>query len=358
VLQPGDLGSVEVNNAGLGRLLVGQRFNGHEHHGNWRLINGTRSSSPYSLLEPVLRSMEVNETKPRLSVVIASVNGFPILGECLDSIRRQTQVKDLEVVVVNRCAKGVGATIKKHHPWVKLIEASTETSIPHLRAMAFRQCEGDVVAVIEDHCILEPNWAGRLLEAHQTPYAAIGGVVENGACERLVDWAHFFCEYSELMSPISEGEAEIIPGNNVGYKRWVLDQFWPLIERGVWDSTLHEQIRNAGIPLYRLPSLRVRHKMSASLWWFMSQKFHFARSFSSMRFVDANWLRRAAYGAGTALLPLILSQRIFGRVWSIRTYRRELLLSFPILVLLLLSWAVGEAAGYIFGPGSSHAKVA
>jgi hypothetical protein len=262
------------------------------------------------------------------------------------------------VVVANRCADSVRLKIQERYPEVKIIDAPKETSIPHLRAMAFQESEGDIVAVLEDHCIVDPDWASTMLAAHRFRYPVIGGSVENAACERLVDWAHFFCEYSELMNPVAEGEAEGIPGNNVGYKRWVLDRFWSQIEMGIWDSTLHQQIRNAGIPLYRLPSLKVHHKMSASLWWFLTQKFHFARSFSSMRFADAFWLKRAAYGAAAPFFPFILSQRIFRRVWSSNAHRRALLLSFPIVLLLVVSWSVGEAIGYMFGPGSSHAKVA
>jgi hypothetical protein len=264
----------------------------------------------------------------------------------------------LEVIVANRCANGIGMVVHDRFPWMKLIEAPSGTSIPQLRAMAFRECKGDVVAVLEDHCIVEPDWANNMLVAHRSPYPVIAGTVENAARERLTDWAAFFCEYSQLMGSLLEGEAENIPGNNVAYKRWIIDRFWPQIEKGIWDSTLHDHIRNSGIPLYRIPSLRVHHKMSASLWWFITQKFYFARSFSSTRFLHANWLTRVGYGAGSAFLPLILSQRIFRRVWSTKNHRREFLLSFPILMLLLFSWGAGEAAGYIFGSGSSHAKVA
>jgi len=267
-------------------------------------------------------------------------------------------VKELEIIVANRCPNGVEMVIQRRYPWVTVIEAPTGASIPQLRAMAFRECTGDVIAVLEDHCIVEPDWAGKMLEAHRSQYPVIGGSVENAARERLIDWAAFFCEYSQLMNPLPEGETRDIPGNNVGYKRWILDRFRPQIEDGIWDNTLHDHIRKSGIPLYRMPSLRVHHKMSANLWWFITQKFHFARSFSSTRFVNASWLKRARYGAGAALLPVILSQRIFRRVWSTNNHRREFLLSLPILMLLLVSWGAGEAAGYIFGPGSSHAKVA
>jgi hypothetical protein len=189
-----------------------------------------------------------------------------------------------------------------------VIEAPSEASIPQLRAIALRKCKADVVAVLEDHCIVEPDWASKILEAHRSPYPVIGGSVKNAARERLIDWAAFFCEYSQFMTTLPEGGAENIPGNNVAYKRWVLEQFWPNDGSAMWDSTFHERIRRAGVPLYRIPSLTVHHKMSAGLGWFLAQKFHFARSFASLRFPDASWLRRAAYGMGTLVLPFVLAQ--------------------------------------------------
>jgi glycosyltransferase involved in cell wall biosynthesis len=294
----------------------------------------------------------------RLSVVIASVNGFPVIGECLESLHQQAGAEGIEIVVANRCADGVATAIRETYPRVKLIEAPTETPIPQLRAMAFRACQGDVVAVLEDHCIVDRDWARRMLAAHRGEYPVIGGSVDNAACNRLVDWAAFFCEYSQAMKPLPEGKTDNIPGNNVAYKKWVLERFRPEIETGIWDSALHERIRNAGIPLYQIPSLAIHHKLSASLGWFIAQKFHFARSFSSMRLAGSAPTRRLIYGAGAVLLPLVLARRIVTRVWSSRVHRRELVLCFPILMLLLLSWGAGEAAGYLFGPGSSHAKVA
>ena len=307
----------------------------------------------------MLLSVEIEKKRQLLSVVVPSVNGFPVLGDCLDSLNRQVGDGRLEeVIVANRCANGLGMALRDRFPWMKLIEDPLDTPIPQLRIMAFRECRGDVIAVLEDHCIVEPDWASKMLEAHRAEHAVIGGLVENAAGDRLIDWAAFFCEYSQFMSPLAEGEAENIPGNNVAYKRWLLERFWPDIETGIWDSTLHERIRNAGIPLYRVPSIKVHHKMSASLGWFIAQKFHFARSFASLRFANASCLRRAAYGVGTLLLPFVLAQRIALQVWSTKTHRRELVLCFPILMLLLVSWGAGEATGYLFGAGSSHAKVA
>jgi len=293
-----------------------------------------------------------------LSVIIASVNGLPILEECLESLQQQSAVEGLEVIVANRCGNDTGTILREKYPWVKLIEAPLRTTIPQLRAMAFQETSGDLVAVLEDHCIVEPDWARRMVEAHQREYLVVGGSIENAACEKLVDWAAFFCEYSQAMKPIPEGEVETIPGNNVCYKRSVLENFRKDIEAGVWDFVLHEHIRNEHIPLYSVPSITVHHKLSASVSWFLFQKFHFARSFAGTRFSNASRAHRIFYSAASILLPIILLKRIVSCVWHKGRNRSQLVKSSPVLLLLLIAWGLGEMAGYLAGPGSSSAKVA
>ncbi len=300
----------------------------------------------------------MTDYRHNLSVVIASVNGLPMLEECLESIRTGSETKQLEVIVANRCGNGIGTVLRLKYPWVRLIEAPERTTIPQLRAMAFQESSGDLVAVLEDHCIVESDWAQRMIEAQEGEYPVIGGSVENAARERLVDWAAFFCEYSQAMKPMPGGETDRIPGNNVSYKRWILENFQHDIEAGIWDFVLHERIRNQHIPLYSVPSITVYHKMSRSLGWFITQKFHFARSYAGMRFVNSSWSRRILYGGGTVLLPIMLTYRTVSCIWKKRRYHRELLLSLPALMLLILTWGLGEAIGYIFGTGSSSAKVA
>jgi glycosyltransferase involved in cell wall biosynthesis len=285
------------------------------------------------------------------------VNGYPVIGECLESLYGQSCADRIEVVVANRCKDGVNDKIAREYPDVKLLDAPERTTIPVLRAMAMRETAGNVIAVIEDHCIVDKEWAGQILEAHRGKYPVIAGSVENAACDRITDWAAFFCEYGNAMKPVPEGEADQVVGNNVAYKKWLIERFWPVIEKGVWDSILHEYITNDNIPLYRKPSITVYHKMSASLWWFIVQKFHFARSFAGMRFPNTMWLRRAVYGAGSIILPVVLSRRIILGAWKKGVFRRELFLSLPFILLLFVSWSFGEFVGYLFGPGQSYSRV-
>jgi hypothetical protein len=292
-----------------------------------------------------------------LSVIIASVNGLPVIDECLEKLVNQRTTYRMEFVVADRCGGLVAELMKQKYPGIKWFHFPMDTSIPCLRASAIKAAEGRLVGVLEDHCLVEADWAERMIEAQKGPYAVVGGAVENAAFHKLSDWAYFFCEYSQAMNPLPAGKVQEVVGNNVTYKRELLENLRDLIEKGTWDSALHAEMRRCGIAFYCVPSIIVRHKMSAKLFWFISQKFHFARSFAGMRFAPSSRFKRALYAGGTILLPGILAKRIVSCVWKKRRYRLELILSLLYLHLLLLAWALGEAVGYVFGPGSSPAKV-
>ena len=53
----------------------------------------------------------------------------------------------------------------------------------------------------EDHCVAGDGWLQSVVRAHEAADAAVGGAVENGATDRVVDWAVYFCEYGRYMLP-------------------------------------------------------------------------------------------------------------------------------------------------------------
>ena len=46
---------------------------------------------------------------------------------------------------------------------MRILPVSPATTIPQMRALAFREAKSEAVAVIEDHVIVPPGWAKRLL---------------------------------------------------------------------------------------------------------------------------------------------------------------------------------------------------
>lgn len=302
----------------------------------------------------------VQETeRPKISVVIASVNGPAYVDECLRSLEHQTLKDCSEVIVADCCGDEVKKLVHQQYPNVKLLSFEQRKTIPELRAIGMKQAQGDIITLTEDHCLADPQWYERILKAHQDCYGAIGGAVENhSSIHRSVDWAVFFCEYSQFMNPIPSGEVADIPGNNTSYRREFLSHIRDMLDMGTfWEGFLNARLQQKGIRLYSDPAIVVYHKKVFGLSYFFSQRYHYGRSFAGMRVGNASLAKKLLYAGFCPLLPALLISRIGGRVIRKKRQLGAFMRAFPLIVLFSLTWAWGEFVGYLFGPGQSLLKV-
>lgn len=292
-------------------------------------------------------------SEPLVSVVIPSVSGLPSLLECLEALSHQDTQVLADVIVVDRLGEETRAAARQRFPGVQVLAAEPGTSIPRLRAIGVARASAPLVAFLEDHCNVDRSWLGVIERAAREGKAAFGGVVENGAVERAVDWAAFLCEYARFLPPLRRGETSEITGNNSVYDRALLQA--SLAEAGgeVWESFLHERLRQRGVPLHCEPDLRVLHKKRFGFAYFVSQRYHYSRSFAGMRLAGAPAWKRLVYVCATPALPLLLLGRIGGAVLKRRRHLPEFSRALPILTVFLLVWAFGEAVGALLGAGRS-----
>lgn len=297
------------------------------------------------------------DLEPELTVVVPSVNGWQDLEGCLAALESERATARLEVLIPERCGEEVRQAASARYPWVLLLPVAPGTSIPRMRAQAFREATAPVVAVLEDHVLVPEGWARTLLRAHEGGARAVGGIVINGATERLVDWAAWFCEYSQLIVPLQPGPATWLTGNNTAYERVLLNEVRDVIEAGGWEDSLHRAMRQRGVTLWCRPDIVARHKKHYTVIEYLTQRFLYSRGYAGLRLRDASALRRAGYGLFALGLPPLLFARIVSRVWRSRTHRAELVRSLPLLVLFVASWGIGETIGAWFGDGNALARV-
>ncbi|HZR91438.1 MAG TPA: glycosyltransferase family 2 protein [Gaiellaceae bacterium] len=289
-----------------------------------------------------------------LSVVVASVNGQPYLGRCLEALAEHCP--GAEVVVADWTDEATRAQVRQRWPHVKLLSFDEPMAVPELRAAGVYASSAPVVALIEDHCLVTPSWGERLLAGHRAGHGVVGGPVRNVAVRRLRDWAAFFCEYSAVMEPMPAGPVPGLPGMNVSYGRAALEEIDDLLREGRWENWLHPRLVERGFALHCEPQAVVEHDKDFDAREFLSQRYHYSRSYAGMRNPELGG-KRVLYALGTPLLVPLLYARIARNVFSRRRLRREFLLATPLVLLYVCVWAFGEAVGYLRGGGRSILKV-
>lgn len=304
----------------------------------------------------------MGQDAPSLSVIIASVNGSPMIEECLAALAAQRKDSNPEIIVVDVTGEATVCLVQTRFPWVKVVSFAERRSIPDLQAAGLAHSTGDLIAIIEDHCVVDQAWCEAIIGAHQAEpeCIAVGGAIENGSCERLVDWAVFFCEYSSFMLPLSRGVTASIPGNNVSYKRRAFDQRTiakEALTEGFWDLTLHKELLALGQKFLMEPAIVVYHKKHFGFLYFMRQRFHYSRYYAGRVTAPARLPRRVVRTAATLGLAPLLLARIASRVVQKRRHLREFLLALPHLVVFTGVWAIGELVGSLFGPGDSLREI-
>lgn len=292
-----------------------------------------------------------------ISVVIACVNGLPSIHECLTALERERKDVPAEILVLCCCGKETAAHIAEHFPAVTLIHFPTRLGIPELRAIGMKRATGDIVSIIEDHCIVQNGWFRAMLAAHEKGYEAVGGTVVNGSVERLTDWAVFLCEYSGVMPPIPDGEVTGITGNNVSYRKTILDRVDDSIKKECWEFFLHQELSRQGVKFLSAPSIIVSHKKEFGFWYFMAQRYYYSRSFAGMRRKRTSTLRRILYAGASPLLPGLMLWRMTRQVLQKGQHIGTFIRSLPFQAAFMLSYAAGECVGYLFGSGDSLLKV-
>ena len=300
---------------------------------------------------------------PDFSVLIGRVSTEDTgrIFETLEALRGQHGAQTYEVIIADRRDDELSHRIERDYPEATLIRRPPGTSLPALRAAALERAAGRYVAVTEDHCVPAPDWLEALAGAFRAAppgTAAVGGCVENGACDTPLDWATFLCEYSGFLSPVAEGPTAALPGMNIAYERAALrDIDRALLDGGFWETTVHPALLRSGRTLYSSNGIRLAHCKKFSFGLFVRQRYLYSRYFAGRRFAPRQRARRAAALAASPVLPLVLLFRVLRHLRAKRRLGGELVSCLPYLVPFLAVWAWGEMAGYALGPGDALARI-
>lgn len=300
----------------------------------------------------------------KLSVVVVSFNGPVLLERCLSALERQTLKEGVEVLVVGRPEdpSGTCEDLEQQFRQMQWVRPPIGSNVPQMRLVGMGRSRGEVIALLEDDCVPTDTWYAELLKAHQGDYAAIGGAVEPGQYTRRLDWAVYFHEYSRFMQPLpSEGEVHTLPGTNVSYQRAALKQFSTEngldhedhTAEGFYETFVHQELRRSGQLLKADPRLVVHNVNSWNCPQVLRSQFHHGRGFAAMRVAGRSLAGRLPFLGLAAFLPCLQVFRLVTRVIGRKRHTLKLAQAFPWIILISISWSLGELVGYLRGPGAS-----
>lgn len=290
----------------------------------------------------------------QLSVVIAAVNGPDLLNQTIEAIDRLAERPEIELIVVATESISDETIIDlKSRNIIVVKGGSLKDSIPRLRHRGIMASNGKFIAILEDHVEVDKRWASTIFTTLSDPsVSAVGGCVAAGK-HGWVNWAVFLADYARYIGPVVEGEHVDLPGNNIAYQRNVLLKHADALSEGKWESWVNDKLVQSGHRLVSTNRMIVRHCKGFRLGEFLNQRWHFGRSYAGMRNPDLGPVKRAIYGLGSSILPLLLTIRATKLIASRDVPKRTLIQSWPLIALVMTVGAAGECAGYILGPGSS-----
>ena len=155
-------------------------------------------------------------------------------------------------------------------------------------------------------------------------------------------------------NPVNEDPARYVSDVNVSYKREALQKV-----KAIWLAMYDEvAVHNALARLGEEHLLRREIVMGidrghVGLSYALAERLAWARLYAARRVARISRGRRILLILGTCVLPGLLLVRQVGLAFGRGRHRGALVRCLPILVVMDLVWALGEAIGYSTGIGTS-----
>jgi hypothetical protein len=285
--------------------------------------------------------------------MVATIRGWPVMRMPIESLRPQVEAIGGEILVMDGSDRPA-PRVDEVGPTVRWVQRPGE-SVFQLRSAGYPLAHGDLVAITEDHCRPADDFVSAILRAHASnPDAiAVGGCIENGTPDHLVDWAAFVCTQGPFIPPLENGPADRIAGvAALAYKRQALDRMPDHGDFGAVELFDTASIRRDGETLVNDDRIRVAHYQSFGLAGSAAIQYHGGRAIAGVRrraMARGDWLRIL----GFAVLPLYRAFRTIRIGLGRNVPRPTLLAAIPCVVLLHYSMVAGELVGYAAGPGDS-----
>jgi len=242
---------------------------------------------------------------PKVSIVVATYNGSRTLKNCLEALGRLNYA-DYEVILVDDGSSDTTRAIAQAFPSVHYIHQNNQ-GLSAARNTGIRAATGEIVAFTDDDCRADEDWLYYLVnDLLRSDFDAIGGHNFLPPDDSPVAAVVMASPGGPAHVLISDTEAEHIPGCNMAFYKWALE------EVGLFDGVFRKAGDDVDI-CWRLQDgkFKIGFSPAAFVW-------HYRRST-----VKAYLKQQVGYGEAEALLIAKHPEHynvIGGGIWRGRIY--------------------------------------
>lgn len=301
---------------------------------------------------------------PDLSVVVVTAASYDSISRTVESLRRQTIAKNIELVVVAPDSASVSdrlAALSDFHS-IRIVAAGPIDNVDHAAAPGLLAAAAEIVASIEDHAFPDSDWAERLLAGWADPgCVAVGSTVFNANPRSALSWTNILIAYGQWRPGTPDGQIDWIASHNTSYRRAALVPFGnnlaPLMGR---EGLLLKELRARGGHFRFASKARVAHVNPSTLTATAALRFDAGRLYGARRAAEENWpvWKRFFYAALSPLIPFIRYRRMRLELFSDADPAvSERKYGWALFVGLIFD-AAGQAAGYLADAGGAPRRLA
>ncbi len=297
--------------------------------------------------------MKKDIVPPAISVVVVTRDHYQTLRPIVAALRRQTVARAVELVVVapDRIAGAIPEEESAPFAAVQVVPVGQIHNRGLAAAAGVRAARAPIVALSENHCFPEREWAERTLNAHQSSWAAVGPSVENANPGSSVSLALHAAGYGAFDPRAPAETREELPLHNTSYRRGLLLEFGDDLEWLLEDERrLQKAILDRGGELYFDPGTTKWHINEATWNLLAGLGYAGGRRYAGTRSTGWPVLKRWTYAIAFPLLSLPIAVHIRRQLpMDGSAASREPWVSLVVWLYALVH-AFGEAVSYVLGP--------
>jgi len=290
------------------------------------------------------------QSAPRLTAMLLMPRGFDELTGALTHLRAQTIRSQIQVVLVARRGREREVDPRKFDGFAALdvVAVDAMPTVASAYAAGMRHATAEVVALVEDHVFVDPDWAARVCEAFsEGRAAAVAPLMLNANPATATSWMNFLVCFTEAATTVEAGDVEYGPGHNTAYRRSVLEQYEGELQRLLQtERNFHYRLRADGHVLRAEPRARLRHTNISIPYEALRQGFLGGVMFARYRAAKMPMVERVARTVLAPLVPLVRLFRLVRAHWRMPAGDGAPISGWLLVPAGLLAHAVGEAVGY------------